>query len=319
MAELDGSSETGGEPLSSVARWACGLTGLLAATAGAVAVFATENGAGTTALIAAGVVLAVVAVNGIPIRSMKVGASEVMFASLAQRASVARSQGDNEEAQHLWQESFHLARARFGLQADPDEYSATTTSVINSLSDRWTVHTTPSGRSPVPIVDAIIETAEVRLGLAVRAGPAFKPNSVVTSLERAMRDSGLHLRGFLVVVNCDQSEDKLDYFRQLSEIRGVPAVPVGWKIGDKLSRLQDALEELLRAVAGRGGDTAVEASVRAQRPRNSATGEATTVRLGSPATTQTAESKVREDRSPTKKRARNPRQPKPAPGGQSTE
>jgi hypothetical protein len=77
--------------LGRIQRLVAATVAVVAGAAGGVAVFVTDNGAGSVALMGSGVLFGLMALNGRPLVSAKVGDSEVVFAKALTRSLTRRT------------------------------------------------------------------------------------------------------------------------------------------------------------------------------------------------------------------------------------
>ncbi|MFF0381527.1 restriction endonuclease [Streptomyces sp. NPDC004286] len=96
--EVADPNEGEGEPISGWGRFAAGATGFALAGAGAVAVFVTDNQAGSVALVLGGIIFLLMFVSGNPLLSLGHGDTQMRFATRRKRVIQEAEEAPPHEA-----------------------------------------------------------------------------------------------------------------------------------------------------------------------------------------------------------------------------
>jgi hypothetical protein len=261
-------------PLARVSiRLLLGLAGLSFIAVGIVAVFETDNGAGSAALLTVGAGLVLLALLGPTLTSIKLPSgleAELATAETLQtEADAARAKGDEEAAATL-ERSVQLLRDELrytirGLQSawdadlpDPRvlyrEYEKSVGEALREISP--TPNTVAfheevfnASTSARGYWDIVLWFSHHRIGVEVRSGAAFDPARAARQVMSSVEPS--RVSGVIVVVNTGASDQNLAALRNgLSELRQAASRPepievVAWRISEPTGPLEQAVSRII--------------------------------------------------------------------------
>jgi hypothetical protein len=254
--------------LGSRLRYALAMLGALFATAGGIAVFVSDNQAGTVALVIVGAVLVLLAVNGMKIESLAFGEYKAVFVQIYEHLEEVFHNTHNGNFE-VAERAFDQAMNRYGSRlsaAKQAEYSAAEQyrdQVLGCLEavlpedfpefeGECKIDRTYSGASPFPIVDAVLSMPYsdrvhcpegrhkrlrekgpgeiVRAGIIIRPGSEFEPELMSSKLASNPYSRALALDCYLLVARTEGAR-KIDQFCGLADDGEVHAGGIAWMGG----------------------------------------------------------------------------------------
>jgi hypothetical protein len=232
-------SDAGPEWLSPWIRVALGGVGAALLGVTAYIAFVSHNGTATAALVGVGLVLAVLAVMGRPIRRFRYGDVEV---ELLQRAKAEAARGNTERAREL----VGAALTSAGLPSEVAVHSAGRlheAAVLGTL--RRVLPMQAEVRLTAAPTDGEIHLDGEVIGVETRLG--LRTLQPLKERLAGHKDTGkLDVRGLLVVVRGRGTDERAAHAeRVLADALEIPVRVVRWREGDAEDLLVEAFDDLV--------------------------------------------------------------------------
>ncbi|MFJ8605135.1 hypothetical protein ACIREM_41805 [Streptomyces shenzhenensis] len=215
--------------------------------AGVAAVFLTSNQAGSVALLLAGAVLLIMAINGAPLIRARYQDYELFMARRRRRVVAAIEEDSPEEARQALQV---LNALDPGASRDPVVAQVSGAILEREVIDRlrrWFPETVPYGGAMDQGVDAVVSLDSGRIGVQVKSGShpltSFQLRDIVHRITNRGTDLAVSgVDGVLVVTNMPLASTLSRRVRELNSI--MPTAVVRWVDEQDDQALETAVRQM---------------------------------------------------------------------------
>jgi hypothetical protein len=251
------------QKLTPESRLVSGVVGVLAVTAGVLAIFFKNNNGGSIALVAVGAAFLLMAVTGYGIRSLKIGPNEIVMDTL-NVARQLRLQGDDEGAAEaveslirtptplLTQPVADTSMSRSFLRYNPsptetysipEDYETAVRAALNAeLSGRGLV--LPDMSANTRRFDFLVRASEKTFGVEIRLGDRIRFDAFAQSMNLLLQTTATPIDGVLVVVN--SSPEAIVNLRDVAGgLIHSPTQFVAWRTRGDAHVLLEAIHQLV--------------------------------------------------------------------------
>jgi hypothetical protein len=222
--ENDGADLPPEEALGTLPRFACALVGVAGLGGGATATFITKNAFGSGVMLIIGAFFTFVGATGIPVTSLKIAGSEVVFARVFRRVLKSANPDVREEVAEAVLESDLPPRSPIRQQAQEVkrayQYTAEVMEALRRVAPTGSV-VGEIGNQDLRL-DAKVSIGDKTIGVEVkdiRNSFAMMDQAISQALYTITAGYGKDLDGFLVVSNNVEQRHLLDASREADDLR----------------------------------------------------------------------------------------------------